>query len=134
MTTKLNWLQVQNDLQPKLADGNVSSLIEYCENELKNFPPTKYHEILDKNLYHLIDPLILWVDKFHKRVSEDIDIEAMYCEMNGFTINPDLWFIDLFAFDTYEGNEDLDWLADWQDGHSTLADSFTITGLEKLQE
>jgi len=25
-------------------------------------------------------------------------LKSIYCEMNGFTINYDLWFIDFFAF------------------------------------
>ena len=133
MTTEINWLRLQKDLQPKLLEGKINDAIEFCEKELNKIPQTDFHKILTKNLDHLIDPLILWINDFYKRVSQDININAMYCEMNGFTINPDRWFIDLFAFDTDGGMEDLDWLADWQNGHSTLPNSFTITGFEDLQ-
>jgi len=52
--------------------------------------------------------------------------------MNGFTINCDLWFLDLFAFDKVGGTDDTDWLADWEEGNSTI-NSFPLTGYEELQ-
>lgn len=55
---------------------------------------------------------------------------AAYTEMNGFCINPDLWFCDLFAYHQYGGHDDYDWLADWQ---SEESGSFVIEGLEPLQ-
>ena len=51
--------------------------------------------------------------------------------MNGFDINPDRWFFDVFAYTEYGGHDDHDWIADWQ---SESYDDMTITGLEQLQE
>jgi hypothetical protein len=134
-----------------LKSKKIELAINHCELEMAKIPNTEYHQIIDKNLDHLIDPLILWIDKIFNYVSEEIEIKAMYCELNGFTVNPDRWLIDLFTFDNYQGTEDLDWLADYQVGHGSVAlssleydgtihngiklfDSFTITSLEKLQE
>ncbi|BAO76537.1 hypothetical protein WPG_2307 [Winogradskyella sp. PG-2] len=50
--------------------------------------------------------------------------------MNGFTINYDRWFIDLFSFSEI-GQEDYEWLADFE--HSANKD-LTITGFENLQK
>jgi len=57
-------------------------------------------------------------------------LKAFYCEMNGFTINYDRWFIDLFSFSEI-GKEDYEWLADFE--HHTNKD-LTITGFEKIQK
>ncbi|NET33843.1 MAG: hypothetical protein F6K19_17790 [Cyanothece sp. SIO1E1] len=50
--------------------------------------------------------------------------------MNGFDINPDRWYCDLFTYDTDGGIDDFDWLSDWQ---SEYYQDYTITGLEDLQ-
>ncbi|AII53437.1 hypothetical protein N008_15810 [Hymenobacter sp. APR13] len=50
--------------------------------------------------------------------------------MNGFTINCDSWYVDLFAFDRDEGLNDTDWLAD--DSYPAAV-PLPITGLEDIQ-
>ena len=49
--------------------------------------------------------------------------------MNAFTINPDEWFFDLFAF-SQEGNESFDWLGDF---YASTDCSCVIKGMERLQ-
>ncbi len=51
--------------------------------------------------------------------------------MNGFNINADRWFFDVFAYEQYGGHNDYNWLSDWQ---SQYYPEMTITGLEPLQE
>ena len=51
--------------------------------------------------------------------------------MNGFCINPDLWFFDAFAYERYGGNEKYNWLSNWQ---SEDSGSIAIEGLELLQK
>lgn len=57
-------------------------------------------------------------------------IKAIYAEMNGFDINPDRWHCDLFTYDADGGEDDYDWLSDWQ---SEYFPGYTIKGLEDLQ-
>src|SRR5690606_30433796 len=71
-----------------------------------------------------------YLNEFYKNAKDEIEVKAIYSEMNGFTINYDLWFIDLFAFTECGGLEDLDWLADFE---VSSVDSMTITGFEELQ-
>ena len=47
-----------------------------------------------------------YFNKFIKQESKRFSIKAVYTETNGFDINPDKWFFDLFAFDFYGGHED----------------------------
>jgi hypothetical protein len=65
-------------------------------------------------------------DAFYQTESEQMTIGAVYTEMNGFDINPDRWYCDLFAYTEDGGLDDLDWQSD-------LAKEYTITGLESLQ-
>ncbi|HYG37003.1 MAG TPA: hypothetical protein VD908_00225 [Cytophagales bacterium] len=50
--------------------------------------------------------------------------------MNGFTINNDRWFIDLFSFENYS-SIGWDWLSDFYD---STANDLTITGFEDIQK
>ncbi len=116
-----------------LDEKKLNEAISWSECGLKKRPLSEFHKIIGRNLDHLISPLIEWINKFYERVSHNITVKSIYCEMNGFTINPDLWFINLFAFDKYSGLDDLDWVADWEDQNITK-ESFVITGLEDLQK
>jgi hypothetical protein len=130
----MKYSDVYEELIPLLADNKLTEAINWCETELKKSSNPSDELFIDRNLDHLIIPLKNWVDKFYNRVSKNIIIEAMYSEVNGFTINPDLWFADLFAYDNYQGITDMDWLADWEEENVTMQDSFVITGLEDLQK
>ena len=62
------------------------------------------------------------------------ELRAVYLEMNGFDINPDLWFFDLFGYTRYgDDPKDLEWLSDW-DTESDPNESVTLTGLEAVQK
>jgi len=50
--------------------------------------------------------------------------------MNGFTINYDRWFIDLFSFNKVE-SDNWEWLCDFYDSSSQ---DLTINGLEEIQK
>jgi hypothetical protein len=130
----MTYLDFYKNLDPLLADHKLEEAISWCETEFQKTPTTDYHKILNKNLNHLIPSVTEWIEKFYNRVSKNIKVEAIYCEMNGFTINADLWFIDLFAFEKYLGLEDLYWLGDWKKENVTIDDSFVIIGFEEIQK
>ena len=50
--------------------------------------------------------------------------------MNGFAINPDLWYCEAFAYERYGGRDNHHWLSDWQSEDSSR---IIIEGLESLQ-
>ena len=118
--------------RPFVERREYRQAIEMMEGRLRELPTTDFHVILGRDLFHLTDSLAQWLDKFYHAASEQIAVRAMYCETNGFPINPDLWFIDAFAFEKQEGLDDLDWLSDWD---FDLPDSsFVMTGFEDLQQ
>ncbi len=70
-----------------------------------------------------------YLSAFWKQAVEQGEPKALYAEMNAFTINPDEWFFDLFAF-SQEGNETFDWLGDF---YAWTDRSCIIEGMEPLQ-
>ena len=119
---KLNNFVVQNQ---------INEAIDTAETALSKMPTTDFHAIVGKDLLHLKDELLTYIDNFHKQAKEKIEVNAIYAEMNGFTINPDLWYLDMFAYKQCEGLDDVDWLAYF----NFAADSMmTISGFEDLQK
>lgn len=135
------------DKLTELLEGNkLDQAIQIAENELIKIPRTDFHKIIGKNLKHLTVDLKKYIADFDQTTTdmlkkkqgflksmfgskEQIKPVAYYCEMNGFTINYDRWFIDLFSFERFEtGN--WDWLSDFYDSSSK---DLTITGFEEIQ-
>lgn len=119
--------------------------IVYAEQELREIPSTDFHKILNRDLLHLTGDLGKHLQEFDKstrivlkkklglfkylfRSAQKRKPAAYYCEMNGFTINYDRWYIDLFSFENYN-TQDWYWLSDFYD----VWGDFTITGFEDIQ-
>lgn len=126
---------MNNDLLEKLNNfviqNQINEAIDATETALSKLPITDFHVIIGKNMLHLKDELLAFVDSFYNQAIEKIDVKAIYSEMNGFTINYDLWYLDMFAYKQCEGLDDVDWLAYF----NFAADSMmTISGFEDLQK
>lgn len=139
--------ELSDKLTELLEAKKIDRAIEMAEDELRKIPETDFHDIIGKNLKHLTIDLKKYIANFDKVTAdvlkkkqgflksifaskEQVKPVAYYCEMNGFTINYDRWFIDLFSYEKYKA-DDWDWLADFYD--STLTD-LTITGFEEIQK
>ena len=139
--------ELEDKLSELLESKKLDEAIAMAEQELKNIPATDFHKILDKNLLHLTSALAKHINEFDKSTKEvlrkkqgfiknvfgygkEIKPAAYYCEMNGFTINYDRWFIDLFSFENYSLT-DWEWLSDFYD---STAKDLTITGFEEIQK
>lgn len=124
--------ELAEELNRLLIADKLEDAIKLTEDKLEQEGPTGFKIILGKNLLHLMESLTVYLDSFYNKTKNNIEVKALYCEMNGFTINNDLWYLDVFAYDNYEGLDDLDWLADWEDENSAQ-EHFVITGFEDLQ-
>jgi hypothetical protein len=119
------------DETKKLVKTNeISKAIELAENELSKIPLTDFHKVLGRDFLNLKDELVEFISSFHRQASKKIEVKAIYSEMNGFTINYDLWFLNAFAFKNCEGIEDTDWLADYE---FTIDEIMGLRGLEDIQ-
>jgi hypothetical protein len=139
--------ELADKLSELLESKKLDEAIAMAEQELKNIPTTDFHKIIDKNLLHLTSDLAKHINEFDKSTKEvlrkkqgflknlfgpgkEVKPAAYYCEMNGFTINYDRWFIDLFSFENYSLT-DWEWLSDFYD---STANDLTITGFEEIQK
>ena len=126
----MSWFEIAELITPELRNGDIDTCIKRVTEELLKIPATPFHEIIKYRFTNKPEDVANYIRVFIENEKQRLDIEAIYIEMNGFDINPDLWFFDLFAFDTYGGHDDYDWLSDWKsDDH----ESMTLTGLEDIQ-
>ena len=139
--------ELADKLSELLESKKLDEAIAMAEQELKNIPTTDFHKILGRNLLHLASHLARHIKEFDKSTKDvlkkkqgfiknlfgsgkEVKPAAYYCEMNGFTINYDRWFIDLFSFENYSLT-DWEWLSDFYD---STANDLTITGFEEIQK
>jgi hypothetical protein len=139
--------ELADKLSGLLESKKLDEAIKMAEQELREIPTTDFHKILDRNLLHLTSDLAKHIIEFDK-VTKDVlkkkqgfiknlfgsgkeaKPAAYYCEMNGFTINYDRWYIDLFSFENYSLT-DWEWLSDFYD---SSVNDLTITGFEDIQK
>ncbi|WP_299112158.1 hypothetical protein [uncultured Winogradskyella sp.] len=127
--------ELEDKLNEYVKRNDLDSAIKIAESELSKISQTEFHQLIGMNLLHLKSELSEFISKFYSSAKLKYTfnftkkLKAFYCEMNGFTINYDRWFIDLFSFSEI-GEEDYDWLADFE--YNTKKD-LTITGFENLQ-
>ena len=142
---------LENELSKLIKQRKVEKAIEVAESKLSALPKTEFHRILNRNLLDQADLLLEFAELFYhsaedfyhshqggffrslfsKQKPASRQLEAVYAEMNAFTINPDRWFVDLFAFSQIGSREDFDWLADFE---YATENSFSIKGFEDIQQ
>jgi hypothetical protein len=119
-----------DQLTPQLRAGDLAGCESAVSEVLQALPRTPFHIAADVAIANDPADAASHFDRFFRDESKRMGVKAVYTEMNGFDINPDRWYCDLFAYDTDGGLEDFDWLSDWQ---SEPFEQYTITGLESLQ-
>ena len=117
-------------LTPTLRRGDLETCEREVAKEIRALPGTPFHIVLDLSISNDPADAAAHFDRFFREEAARIEIAAAYTEMNGFDINPDRWYCDLFAYTADGGHDDYDWVSDWQ---SEPFEDYTITGLERLQ-
>jgi hypothetical protein len=124
------FFDLQRELEPTLRAGELRHCDRRIAEALRSLPNSPFHIALDLHFTNRPEAVAREFDAFFRREQDGFPIAAAYTETNGFDINPDRWYLDLFAYDTYGGTEDFDWLADWS---SKPWPEVTLTGMEDLQ-
>lgn len=120
-------------IQELIQAGKIEDAIRETEAALSQLPQTDFHQIIGKNLLHLKPGLSKFLSNFYETMitEEEMDVKAIYVEMNSFSTQFERWFIHLLAYDSMHSPGNSDWLTEFS-GEST--ESPTITGYEALQE
>lgn len=117
-------------IMPLLQKGAFAEAEATLVTWLAAEPASPYHIIADLRITNDPRDCARFFDAFCEDTCSDYPLGAVYTEMNGFTINPDLWFCDAFGFREHGGTESFDWLGSFD---PATKEHFVIDGLEDLQ-
>jgi hypothetical protein len=127
-------LELSGKLQNLLQENKIAECIEIAENELEKQPKTNFQKIIGrKELLKQVKKLNKWIGKFYKSANKKIYLKSLCAEMNRIAMNPDNWYLDIFAYDNYGGAQNFDWLEEWQHENPDR-DNFSIKGFEDIQK
>jgi len=104
---------------------------DYLENLLANEEGPLFKGLIGTTFTNAPESVLATINQFISACSKSFDIKAVYLEMNGFDINYDRWYFDLFGYaDTIGNRDEQDWLSEYQ-----FYDwpEITLTGFEALQ-
>ncbi len=126
----MKWYELVQQIEPRLRAGELDHCTDRARDALLSLPTSPFHIAAELDFTN--DPATVagHFDAFLTREQRRFDVQAVYTETNGFDINPDRWYFDLFAYDCYKGVGDVDWLSEW---NSESIRDVALTGMEPLQ-
>ena len=127
----MDWIQLATQLGPLLQQGDLAECTSKVEEEIRRNADSPFHIVLNSKFTNSPNEIASHFDDFIAKESKRIKLGAIYTEANGFDVNPDCWYFTLFGFDDYGGNEDYDWISDWQ---SEDYPDIILAGMENLQK
>lgn len=125
------YYELVDRLAPMIRRGELGACEQCVREAFDLVPHSPFHTARQAAFSNDPNEVATYCDRFLQGQAGQFNVAAVYLEMNGFEINTDRWYFDLFAFAKYGGHEDYDWLCDWQ---SEQVDGVTLRGMEALQE
>ena len=122
--------EFQDQLVPILRSGDLDACERTVIEQIRSLPRSPFDLSIEVNISNNPADAARHFDRFFEIEAQKITIAAAYTEMNGFYINPKLWFCDVFAYTAYGGHGDYDWLSHWQSGEFPR---YPVRGMETLQ-
>lgn len=126
----MNAYELQQQIKPHVREGDLDHCTEQVRDALLRLPNSPFHIATELDFTNDPATVARHFDTFLKREHASFDIRALYTETNGFSINPDCWYFELFAYDVYGGLENLIWLGEIK---SYDTQGIVLTGMEPLQ-
>ena len=128
------YYRIQEEILDFIKSKDIDRAIAHCEEQFKLLPKTDYHRALGRDWLHQTQAMSDWIGSFYEKASQKISVRTIYCEMNRFEINTDMWYVDALAYDVFESMDRMsDWLSDWNESTNS-EEPFELTGVEDLQK
>ncbi|KQT35996.1 MULTISPECIES: hypothetical protein [unclassified Methylophilus] len=113
-------------------NNNVARAISQLEEFISSHDAQKFACVVGASFLNHPSSVLAELNRFIEANEKQFDVKSVYFEMNGFDINYDRWYFDLFAYSSYSPNfDDTDWLCEWQ---SAPWPQFELTGMAAAQE
>jgi hypothetical protein len=116
----------------KFRESDFAGAIAKVEALLAKAPDDHFKGLIGAKFTNKSAKVLAEINGFIRKCQRQFDLQAVYLEMNGFSLNNKRWFFDLFGYTTYVAKPSaVSWLADWQ---SEDCPAVELTGLEKVQK
>ena len=113
-------------------NNNVAPAISQLEEFISSHDAQKFACVGGASFLNPPSSVLAELNRFIEANEKQFDVKSVYFEMNGFDINYDRWYFDLFAYSSYSPKfDDTDWLCEWQ---SAPWPEFELTGMAAAQE
>lgn len=113
-------------------NNNVSGAISYLSGFLSANDSQRFACIPEISFTNPPSSVLAELNRFIEANENQFDVKVVYLEMNGFDINHERWYFDLFAYSSYSENiDDTEWLCNWQSDQWPEVD---LTGMTSAQE
>jgi hypothetical protein len=122
------WQSVHDSFEKK----NISGAVVLLERFVETHSADRFSCLPSMHFENPQDEVLGEINRFIEANQSNFNVEAIYIEMNGFDINYDRWYFDLFAYSSYAPDfNDIGWLCDWQ---SADWPEVELTGTKAAQE
>lgn len=112
--------------------NRLGDAIKFLESGLKACSSMRFKSIIGTDFTNSPKDIAIEIDRFVEAQKSVFSLNAVYLEMNGYSINTDRWFFDFFGYAEYDPNPaSFDWLAEMD---SDYWPDVTLTGLEAVME
>jgi hypothetical protein len=108
------FFQTMEQLEPVLRAGDLEACEKTAVEKIRQLHRSPFDLSIEVDISNDPADAAKAFDDFFETEAKAHRNRSAYTEMNGFDINPDLWFCDFFAYTSYGGHGDYDWLSDWQ--------------------
>lgn len=131
--SKSNYNKVLNQVFTDVEQGNLDSAQSRVVAALKKLDSSPFHAVLTLEITNKPQEVAESFDTFIQQSATSCTIGAVYAEMNGFDINPDRWFFNIFVYadSDVSGKDNGSFLGD--SAPCDESNEIVITGLEELQ-
>jgi hypothetical protein len=124
------FLQTGLRLLPYIRAGDLESCEKLVIAQMQSLPRSPFDVAINLEISNDPGDAAKHFDRFFRSEAQRFKVAAAYTEMNGFDINPDLWYCDLFAYPSYGAHNEYEWLCNPPSQHF---EEYGIRGLEIVQ-
>jgi len=97
------------------AKQNISGAVVLLEKFIGSYDAKRFASLPGTCFTNPPSDVLGEINRFIEANQSSFNVEAIYLEMNGFDINYDRWYFDLFAYASYSPDfDDNEWLCDCQ--------------------
>jgi hypothetical protein len=122
------WLSVHECFKSNNVDGAIALL----ESFILSHDSDKFSCLIGASFRSPNVSVIKELNRFIEANGKQFDVKAIYLEMNGFDINYDRWYFDLFAYSNYSPDfDEIEWLCEWQ---SSPWPEIELSGMTSAQQ